>query len=69
MFSNYLLNGKNIESKVFSVCYEDMWGNISCQDYNEKGLDYNPNVVGFSFEMEGDSKKITFESKREKLDR
>lgn len=60
-FGNYLLNKKEPEFKVFSICYEDMWGNLSCQDFNEKGLNYNPDTVRFRFESSSESNKVLFE--------
>lgn len=63
-FGNYLLNRKGLEAKVFSICYEDTWGNLSCQDFAEEGLKYDPDVVSFSFETSSDANKIIFEIKR-----
>lgn len=63
-FGNYLLNGIELEVKIFSICYEDMWGNLSCQDFDEKGLSYNPNSVSFNFQTSSDSNKIIFEIKK-----
>lgn len=47
-FGNYLLKGKNLDSKLFAICFEDMWGNFSCQDFNTKGLDYSTENIGFN---------------------
>lgn len=63
-FGNYLLNGREFEVKIFSICYEDMWGNLSCQDFDEGGLNYNPNTVSFSFQTSSESNKIIFEIKK-----
>lgn len=63
-FGSYLLDGMSLDVKIFSICYEDMWGNLSCQDFDEGGLNYNPGVVSFTFEISGESGKINFEVKR-----
>ena len=60
-FGNYLLNEKEVEFKTFSICYEDMWGNISCQDFDDKGLNYNPNEAKFTFTSSKEKNIITFE--------
>lgn len=62
-FGKYLLSGKNLNFKVFSICFEDMWGNISCQDFSEKGLRYNTDNISFNFKTSIDSNKIIFEIK------
>lgn len=62
-FGNYLLNDKVIDVKVFSVCYEDMWGNISLQDFDEDGIKYNTNDVEFTFLTSKEENKITFKKK------
>ena len=59
-FGKYLLSKNEADFKVFAVCYEDMWGNQSCQDFNEKGLSYNPNVCGFTYEVNDEVHKIVF---------
>ena len=63
-FGNYLLDGAELEVKIFSICYEDMWGNTSCQDFDAKGLKYDPNLVSFNFQTSSDSNKIIFEIKK-----
>lgn len=62
-FGNYLLHGKDLDMKIFSICYEDMWGNLSCQDFNENGIKYNPNTVSFSFHTSSESNRIDFKIK------
>lgn len=57
-FGQYLLHSGAHEPKVFAVCYEDMWGNLSCQDFNENGLSYDSDRVGLSFETSKESSKI-----------
>ncbi len=61
-FGNYLLNNKNIQFKVCAVCYEDMWGNLSCQDFDSNGLNYNVNKFGFSYNSnsENNTHKMIF---------
>lgn len=66
-FGKYLLNGKEVKSKCFSVCYEDMWGNLSCQDFNEHGLDYDMDRVFFELKIGGEGNegnKILFKIER-----
>lgn len=62
-FGKYLLGGKDLHIKIFSICYEDMWGNISCQDYSEEGLKYNPDEVSISFVTSNNENKIIFKPK------
>lgn len=62
-FGEYLLSGKNLNFKVFSIYFEDMWGNISCQDFSEEGLKYNTDNISFKFKTSVDSSKIIFEIK------
>ncbi|RYY89380.1 MAG: hypothetical protein EOO15_06360 [Chitinophagaceae bacterium] len=64
-FGNYLLHGKDLDMKIFSICYEDMWGNLSCQDFNERGITYNPLTVSFSFQTSSESNKIEFKIKEQ----
>lgn len=66
-FGNYLLNGKELQVKVFAVCYEDMWGNLSCQDFNEQGLNYNPDKVSFNFETSSVANKVIFKIEKNTL--
>jgi hypothetical protein len=65
-FGKYLLNDKNGTSKVCGVCYEDMWGNISAEDFDENGLNYDTNQFSFSYQSssESNSHKMTFKSTR-----
>lgn len=63
-FGQYLLNGRELDIKIHSICYEDMWGNISCQDFAEEGLNYNPGNVGFSLESSEGTHKLEFEIKK-----
>lgn len=59
-FGQYLLHSAVQDPKVFAVCYEDMWGNLSCQDFDENGLSYNCERVSYSFKSNQDSSKIIF---------
>lgn len=52
-FGNYLLNAKNLEIKEFSICYEDMWGNLSSVDFDEDGLGYTTDEFRFSYSCSG----------------
>ena len=65
-FGKYLLNDKNDTSRVCGVCYEDMWGNISAEDFDENGLNYDTNQFSFSYQSnsESNSHKMIFKSKR-----
>lgn len=61
-FGEYLLNGK-AEAKVFSICYEDMWGNLSMQDFDENGLSYDVDNVTYSYTSSSEGHKILFKRK------
>jgi hypothetical protein len=65
-FGKYLLNNKNDTFKICGVAYEDMWGNISAEDYNENGLNYDTNQFSFSYQSssENNSHKMIFKPKR-----
>ena len=65
-FGNYLLSDKDFDYKTFSVCYEDMWGNLSAQDFDEDGIKYDTNKVSFNFKSSSDSNEILFIVKKEK---
>ncbi|HIC8860082.1 TPA: DUF6602 domain-containing protein [Aeromonas hydrophila] len=52
-FGNYLLNEKDLEIKEFSICYEDMWGNLSSVDFDEDGLGYATGEISFSYSSSG----------------
>ena len=56
----YLLHSAVQTPKVFAVCYEDMWGNLSCQDFDESGLNYDCDRVSYSFETRKESSKLMF---------
>lgn len=60
-FGNYLLEGKVTNVKVYSICYEDMWGNISCEKFDESGLDPRYEKVSCNFHLSKDLNKLTFE--------
>lgn len=62
-FGSYLLNDKKLHLKVFSICYEDMWGNLSCQRFDKNGLDEDLNDVSFNFQSSSEESKITFHFK------
>lgn len=59
-FGNYLLNERTQNPKVFSICYEDMWGNLSCERFDENGLGDEIQNVSFNFESSTEESKITF---------
>ncbi len=59
-FGPYLLSSAIHKPKVFAVCYEDMWGNLSCQDFNENGLDYECTNASYSFKTTQESSQIIF---------
>lgn len=59
-FGEYLLSDATHDFKVFAICYEDMWGNLSCQDFNENGLDYESNSASYSFRTTQESSQILF---------
>ncbi|HEL7748944.1 TPA: hypothetical protein UL761_000453 [Stenotrophomonas maltophilia] len=61
---SYLLTDDVSQPKAFSVVYEDMWGNLSAQDFDEKGLSYNPAAAGFTIQTGSGGHKITFEVRR-----
>lgn len=63
-FGQYLLHNNIHDMKIFSVCYEDMWGNFSSQDFDEKGLSYNPNEVNYQLSLTEDGNKIIFKTKK-----
>lgn len=62
-FGKYLLHGKDQNFKVFSICFEDMWGNISCQDFDPNGLSYNLNDIEFNFSTSKENHKLLFNLK------
>lgn len=62
-FGNYLLFNNKVEYKIFSICYEDMWGNISLEDFNKNGLDYNTENFTFTFTSNEENSKISFKRK------
>nr|WP_312986607.1 DUF6602 domain-containing protein [Comamonas koreensis] len=59
-FGKYLLREMNLKPEVFAICYEDMWGNLSCQDFAEEGLKYDPDEFSFSFETSIEKSRIIF---------
>lgn len=61
-FGEYLLNNE-VEMKVFSICYEDMWGNLSMQDFDENGLSYDVDNVTYSYTSSSEGHKILFKRK------
>lgn len=67
-FGKYLLKNENNNFKICAICYEDMWGNISCKDFNQNGLSYDVNTFGFSFQSDGENNihKMTFNIKDNK---
>ncbi|HDY7745079.1 TPA: hypothetical protein RQK21_004189 [Vibrio vulnificus] len=67
-FGQYLLSDATHEYKVFSVCYENMWGNLSFQDFNENGLDYDSSKASYSFRTTQESHQIIFSKVTEEKD-
>lgn len=65
-FGNYLLSGKDLDYKVFSICYEDMWGNLSAQDFDKNGLKYDTDRSTFKFESSSDFNRMVFTINKEK---
>ncbi|WP_392430927.1 DUF6602 domain-containing protein [Edwardsiella piscicida] len=63
-FGNYLLSERKAEPKVFSICYEDMWGNLSCQKFDKNGLGDDFENISFIFESSAEESKITFYFKK-----
>lgn len=60
-FGNYLLHNRENNAKIFSVCYEDMWGHISYKDFDQNGLNYNCDDVEFKFSSTKERHKIIFD--------
>jgi hypothetical protein len=67
-FGKYLLKNGNENFKVCAICYEDMWGNISCEDFDKDGLNYDVNSFSFSYhsDSETNTHKMTFNIKDNK---
>lgn len=65
-FGNYLLSGKKLDYKVFAICYEDMWGNLSAQDFDENGLKYDDERARFKFESSSDYNRMVFTVNKDK---
>lgn len=65
-FGKYLLQNSDNNFKICAVCYEDMWGNISCKDFNPNGLSYDVNTFCFSFQSDAENNihKMTFNISR-----
>ncbi|MFW2552630.1 DUF6602 domain-containing protein [Aliarcobacter butzleri] len=61
-FGKYLLNKSEENFKICGLCYEDMWGNISCEHFDTSGLKCNPKKFKFNFTFDPGYKnfKITF---------
>lgn len=58
---NYLLKDKKVNAKVYSICYEDMWGNLSCNKFDENGLNSNIDKVSYKFTSSKSENKLIFE--------
>lgn len=56
-FGNYLLNTKDVTFKTYAICFEDMWGNLSAQDFNELGLPYSGNNFSLSYASDKENNK------------
>ena len=50
-FGSYLLEEEEVSPKIYSICYEDMWGNFSCSKFSKDGIDFNINDVSYSFQV------------------
>jgi len=59
-FGNYLLSSTVQSPKLFAVCYEDMWGNLSCKDFNENGIDYDSDTVSIHLKFKEGANQIVF---------
>ncbi|MCR3910435.1 hypothetical protein NUK47_16815 [Aeromonas hydrophila] len=60
----YLLSDLKLDVKLFSICFEDMWGNISCQDFNENGISYPINEYSFDYRSDSQNHKMVFKIKK-----
>ena len=67
-FGKYLLKNGNENFKVCAICYEDMWGNTSCEDFDKNGLNYDVNSFSFSYQSDSETNthKMTFNIKDNK---
>lgn len=59
-FGKYLLDGKSLNIIEYAICFEDMWGNLSCQDFDENGLNYSTEQARFSYKSNNGNNKLTF---------
>lgn len=59
-FGKYLLDGKSLNIIEYAICFEDMWGNLSGQDFDENGLSYSTEKGRFSYENNKGNNKLTF---------
>ena len=59
-FGNYLLSSTVQSPKLFAVCYEYMWGNLSCKDFNENGIDYDSDTVSIHLKFKEGANQIVF---------
>lgn len=57
-FGEYLIPNDEITPKIIASCYVDMWGNISCKQFDKNGL-YD-NTVNFTFTSNEQSSQIIF---------
>lgn len=62
-FGSYLLN-EDPKGKIYAVCYEDMWGNISYEEYNPSGLSHNYKIDGFEIDLNEQNPRITIKVER-----
>lgn len=62
-FGSYLINMDKQTTKVVASCYEDMWGNISCKQFDKNGIN---NTTNFSFISDEQSHRIIFNTISEK---
>ncbi|NUG29686.1 hypothetical protein HUN29_01645, partial [Acinetobacter baumannii] len=61
-FGSYLLK-EEVSPKIYSICYEDMWGNFSCSKFSKDGIDFNTSDVSFSFSSTQDKTTLLFNFK------
>jgi hypothetical protein len=59
-FGSYLLSAAKQPPRVFAMCCEDMWGNLSCEEFDENGLSDNTDTAHFSFQSGEESSRIIF---------
>lgn len=63
-FGGYLLHNNKNEHKVFSICFEDMWGNLSLTYFNRNGLGVEYENLRFNFQSGEKFSKLIFSIKK-----